>query len=78
MGQAERSADLYLLLDTYGPAAGPDFPEDRQRFQERLAEELAARDLPHLRLSGSWREREAAAAGAVDALLHSKSEAGGA
>jgi NadR type nicotinamide-nucleotide adenylyltransferase len=76
--KAARPGDLYLLMDTDGPATGADFPEDRQRLQQRLAEELVARNLPYRRLSGTWKEREAAAIQAVDTLLRSKSEAGGA
>ena len=74
---AERTADLYLLMETDGAAAGSGFSDDRERLQGRLAEELTGRQLPHRRLSGSWKEREAAAVQAVDALLKSKSPAGG-
>lgn len=64
----QRPADLYLVLEPDGPAREAA-PSDRTVFHTRLLEEIAARGLRQLRLSGDWADRRATAIRAVDALL---------
>lgn len=67
-----RHYDLYLLLDVDAPWI-PDEPRDRPHFRRGMhrlfTEALRSRDLPFVRVFGTWAQRYERAIRAVDGLL---------
>lgn len=67
-------ADLYLLFapDVPWVADGTRFfgtPEERARFAELAEEMLVRTDVPYLRISGGWDERERQVRAAINSML---------
>jgi NadR type nicotinamide-nucleotide adenylyltransferase len=68
-----RTYDLYLLTDVDVPWVADAvryLPEERRGFFERCRSKLSGR--PHIRIDGTWAEREAKAIAAVEALIARK------
>jgi NadR type nicotinamide-nucleotide adenylyltransferase len=72
----KRLADLYLLcaIDApWVPDAARDRPESRQQIHVAFVEHLERYGALYALVRGTWEEREAAAVGAIEALLASTS-----
>jgi NadR type nicotinamide-nucleotide adenylyltransferase len=70
---AERSYDLYLLLDIDVPWVDDKqrtLPHRRKEFFERCKHELEIRNRPYVIISGNWNERFQKAVNTVDQLIN--------